>query len=78
LPECSPCPRNLQYVLNGVIEEFLNVTTEVEKLQNFTQVVDYFDKTALRLEIAKVRNEFYWENSLELIELSIIKKGSFV
>lgn len=53
---CPACPRNLQYVLNGVVEEFLNVSVDVKKLQNFTDVGDFFYKTTLRLVMAKVRN----------------------
>ena len=53
---CSECPRNLQYVLNGVIERFFNVTTEVEKVQIFSQVGELFEETTSRIEMANVRN----------------------
>ena len=52
---CSACPRNLQYVLDGVIEEFVNVTRDVEKLQHYTQVDAFFGTTNSRIEVADVR-----------------------
>ena len=51
---CSACPRNLQYVLDGVIKEFVNVTRDVEKLQHYTLVDAFFGTTTSRIEMADV------------------------
>jgi hypothetical protein len=70
---CSECPRNLQYVLNGAIEKFLNVTSDVERLQIYSQIGEFFEKTTSRLEMANVRR-----SCLKLIEPPSVNRISFV